>query len=196
MSNKKPWKKKKRATITVPICLDPDGQVDLERAQADLSLAETAIEAAGDDKAAREQARADYREAEKRLADLVEGPESEVVEFVCGAVGRNRFDELVTFHQPTAEQIKREKQQAKAKGQPVQDLGWNPETFPRALVRASLLEPTFDDDDEFDEWWDSDEWSAGEMTAIFQAALNVSMGRRSPSDVGKGSASIGASGGS
>lgn len=79
------------------------------------------------------QADVDRLEAEK---------EDKVLTFQFRALGPAEYEELLGKHRPTAEQIER----AKATGAmfPPQ---WNTETFPLAIVRASLLEPRLDEAD-------------------------------------------------
>lgn len=73
---------------------------------------------------------------------LEAGKEDKVLTFQFRALGPAEYEELLGKHRPTPEQIER----AKANGSmfPPQ---WNTETFPQAIVRASLVDPQLDEAD-------------------------------------------------
>jgi hypothetical protein len=101
------------------------------------------------------------------------------IEFVFRSIGRPAFEELVGEHPAT----KAQKEEAKREGN--EDLTWNPETFPQALVKAALVSPEMSEED-VEEMWDSPDWNQAELISLFYAALEVNQSRRII-EVGKGS---------
>jgi len=79
--------------------------------------------------------------------------------FVMRAIGSKAYDTLVGLHAPTAEQ-KRE------------GAAYNPDTFGPALIAHCSASPKLTPN-EAKELWDSDEWSRGEVMALFTAAVEV-----------------------
>jgi len=133
-------------------------------AQAELWRAEQALE-----------------ELENRLRD-----EDAIVEFTFRSIGRAAYDALANAHQPTALQ----RAQAKALG--MGEIMWNTETFPPALVAASLVEPKLSAE-EVESIWRDDNWNQAELNALLQAAVEVN-GTRRTVELGKGSSKTRSSG--
>lgn len=203
-------KRKKRATVDCPIALDPDLAARVEMLREDLALTEGRVEVLEQGDADPDQVgQAKEKAAEKRAeldAILSEDPDL-VVTFRLGAVSRHEMERLLNEYQPTLEQLKRERQKAKALGMGRQagDLMFDPEKFPPRLVEASLLGVVVGDGDDetvlpveaadFEEMWESDEWAPSELTFLFQTAYDLALRRRTVAAVGKGSAGTGSSGG-
>lgn len=95
--------------------------------------------------------------------------------FVFEAIAGAAYDALLIAHQPTDEQ-----RDALGMG-----LGWDPTTFPAAVVAASLVEPQLSED-EVRQLFTSKAWSRGEVDQLVTAAILVNNRPRSAA-VGKGS---------
>ena len=100
--------------------------------------------------------------------------EIEVGMVVQGITAR-AYDDLLMAHQPTEEHL-----------EAMPGLNWHPESFPVALVAASLIDPKMTEAEIRDLWADPG-WNKGDSTALFAAALRVNTLRRQRGDVGKGS---------
>lgn len=75
------------------------------------------------------------------------------------AIGSSAYDGLIAAYPPTTKQKK-------------DGATYNPDTFAPALVAACLVEPTMDPEDA-QALWESDEWSRGELTELFLAAVQI-----------------------
>jgi len=97
-----------------------------------------------------------------RILELREEAKAAEVEFVFKSIGRGLYTDLIRKHQPTDEQ----QQDAAEIGQ---RLGWNPDTFPPALMALAAVEPTGTDES----WWARkyDEWGIGQITRIWNTCL-------------------------
>lgn len=98
----------------------------------------------------------------ERIIELRDQAKAAEVEFVFKSIGRGEYTDLLRKHQPTDEQ----QADAAALGQ---RLGWDPETFPPALMAAAAVEPTGTDE----AWWARkyDEWGVGQITRIWNTCL-------------------------
>ena len=95
--------------------------------------------------------------------------------FTFRAVGRERLDELMREHRPTAQQVadfKRDLKLAQIPGSANAQLPYNTETLPPVLISEAAVEPKFTIE-EARELWMSDAWSQGETAMILQAAWSV-----------------------
>lgn len=106
-------------------------------------------------------------EQEAILASLEKQVAEDTVEFTLRAVGAKKFFRLVKDNPPTQEQVEEALKQE-------DEVNWNGETFPPALVWACLLEPQMPKE-EFDEMWE-DDLSVGEQMMLLMAALEVNQG--------------------
>jgi hypothetical protein len=168
--------KKKRATKVVEVVLDPDAARAVHDAEGKVDQAEAALRVAPDDEAAQQavwtaKADLDTLRAAAAAADAV-------VTLTFRSIGHVAYDELVRAHPPVADQVA----EAKAAGG---DLNYNALTFPPALVAASLEEPKMTAA-EVAELWESPDWNLAELSALFQAAIEVNS-RRVTLDLGKDS---------
>jgi hypothetical protein len=75
------------------------------------------------------------------------------------AIGSKKYDELIAQHPPTARQRK-------------DGASYNPDSFAPALVAACMTEPVLDLEDA-QALWESEEWSRGELTELFLAAVQI-----------------------
>lgn len=96
---------------------------------------------------------------QEQINTLVEESKDTEVVFTFKSVGRFRYDELVTAHQPTKE--------AKKEG-----AEFNADTFPPALVAESCVEPKMSLEDAT-EIFASPDWNGAELRRIFFGALEV-----------------------
>jgi hypothetical protein len=71
----------------------------------------------------------------ERIAELNEQAKASEVEFVFRGIGNKPYLDLEAAHPPTPEQIAAYRERGQA-------LSWDPETFPVALMAASLESPT------------------------------------------------------
>lgn len=76
------------------------------------------------------------------------------------SLGRKRYDDLLTQHPPREED---------------ENSPYNPETFPQALIAASMSEPQVTLE-EVERIWE--EWNSAELMELFTAALEVNTRRR------------------
>jgi len=97
----------------------------------------------------------------KELALAVPDGDGNIIEYVftMRAIGSKAYDVLVGMHPPTAEQKK-------------ESGTYNPDTFGPALIAACSVTPHLTPN-EAKELWESDEWSRGEVMALFLAAVEV-----------------------
>lgn len=97
----------------------------------------------------------------KELVLAVPDHDGNVIEYVftMRAIGSKAYDVLVGMHPPTNDQKK-------------DGLTYNIDTFGPALIAACSVSPSITPN-EAKELWDSDEWSRGEVMALFSAAVEV-----------------------
>lgn len=99
------------------------------------------------------------RDKKPRETELTAEVNGEKLSFLFRAISSRDYDKLMTANGPTKEQ--------EARGQ-----YYNPETFGPALLSRVCAEPKLEDSD----WrgiWDSPDWSGGEITELFQEAINI-----------------------
>lgn len=120
-------------------------------------------------------AKADYEALKETIGD-------DLVEFTFRSIGRRRYEEIFEECPATSKQ----KQEAIKAGE--EEPQWNPETFPPAIIAASIVEPEMTDDDVYD-MWESTDWNQAELTSLFLAALTANAERKVV-DLGKGSGQI------
>lgn len=118
---------------------------------------------------------AEYADAIETLAraraELVE--RDGIVRVWMRSLAPHAYDHLLAAHPPE----KQHREQAKAMGGIAT---FNPDTFPAALIAASLVEPALSED-EVRSLYDDPEWSTGDLTAMFNEALRLNSGRRTVS---------------
>jgi hypothetical protein len=103
--------------------------------------------------------------AEQELEDLRPAVEDATVKLVLSSIGRKAFQTLVEDYPPT------DKQQRDARKEGA-TLLFNAETFPVALIAASLTEPQMTYDD-VQQLFDSENFNDTELTELFSAAMAV-----------------------
>lgn len=163
-------KSKKQPSIRrVKITMSSDAAEALDEAEREVQLQEFKLlqdpedqEAIGALSAAKEAHKAAQAAADE-----------DAVEFVFRSLGRKPYDALVDAHPPTKEQTSKVVEM----GGSETDLQWNADTFPVALVSASLVSPKFTPE-EVQEMWDSPDWAFQELQALFFTALAANQARR------------------
>ena len=168
--------RKQPATKTVEIVLDPDVARAVHEAEDRVDQAEARQRLNPDDEAAQNALWTAREELDALRAEAAKGDVVVAVKF--RSIGRHAYDDLIRQHPPTDEQ------QAEAKEAGV-ELNFNTETFPPALVAVSLEEPKMPVEDVV-AMWNNANWNAAELTALFNAAVEVNS-RRVVLDLGKGS---------
>lgn len=103
----------------------------------------------------------------------VDGDEPIVV--TIRALSRKRWNGLLTVHAPTDEQVTEYRALQVARGTPlgrIQDVPWNKDTFPPALMAACVVDPPLSEAAAA-ELWDpeNDDWTDAELEEIFGALL-------------------------
>lgn len=155
-------KKKKASTRDVEVLLDTDLIDVYDRIQARIEEGGTAA-----------QLRVLKSELDAVKAEITEN--TVIMKF--RSIGRKAYEELVDEHPATPEQLK----ESESREDPPPP--YNTDTFPRALIQLSCLDPelTAEDTDEI-----YDTWNQGEVMELFMAALLVNTQRRTV-DLGNGS---------
>lgn len=87
--------------------------------------------------------------------------DGEKIDLVFEAISYAELDKLQEKHPPTTEMR-------------VQGAVYNRNTFPPALVAACSVDPKMSEADAR-EIWESEEWSTGELTTLFEAVSNLCM---------------------
>lgn len=116
----------------------------------------------------RAKAEAKVTECEEALEAAREALAEDTVELRFRAIGRRAYDALLNEHPPTPAQ----EEEAKEAGN---EIIYNEDTFPQALIAASCIEPQMTEE-EVNVLWD--EWNSTELGALFLAAMTVNTSRR------------------
>lgn len=99
------------------------------------------------------------KKARTRTIEVV--VDGETLEMTFRALSAHDLDALQAKHKPTMEQRGR-------------GFAFNPNTFAPALVAACSVEPKMSEEDT-EEIWNSEEWSSGELTQLFDACTSLCM---------------------
>lgn len=166
---------RKPREIRIELAADPERAVELQearrlavakRSRADRSTSEADIVAA--------------EEAESAHNELL--AETETFTFVFGGVGAAKRDELEVAHPPTADQQKRhQRDNPSVDGKQVPALTFNLDTYPPALIAASLRVLIAPDGSEVGPLtesqvrtlFESSGWTDADRAQLFMAALNA-----------------------
>lgn len=158
-------KQPNRATVWIP--LDNDLADAYREAETNFNAAQSFATVRGDD--AVSQRKAD--EAADVLAEAKAAMRDASIKFVFQAVGRKRYEALVTEHPAPKDQQRK----ARELRQDVPE--FNEDTFPQALVAACLIDPMLSEED-VRKLWDSDNFSMAEQRNLFQTAIVVNQNWR------------------
>lgn len=177
-------KSKKKPTIKkVWIALDPEiaeaeavARLRKDAAEIRMRGARSALEGTEEPTATQ---REDVVKAENEFAEklaeheaLMKDLRENAVCFKFRALGRHAYQDLLNAHPATDEQRAAVKEE-----DPDATVDWNADTFPDALIAASLLEPAFTEEQVM-EMLSSDDWSTAEVLALFDTALTANAGRQ------------------
>lgn len=176
--------KKQPATKTVEVVLDPALAEEVREAERRRDDAARRLAVRPDDNTIQDEEWEATSALEALRARAVK--EDAVVTVRFRSIGRHAWDDLIRSHPPTDQQI------AEAKASGMGDLNFNSDTFPPAVVAASLDEPKMTVD-EVAAIWDSPEWNQAELGILFAAALEVNNSRHTL-DLGKDSSGTAATG--
>lgn len=99
----------------------------------------------------------------RQIRELEDEARASEVRFTFEGMGRGDYAKLISAHKPTPEQ---EKDMG-------QEMSWNPETFPPALMAASCVEPAElrGNVEEFTEIHAT--WSIGQVTRLWTTCMNA-----------------------
>lgn len=122
-------------------------------------------------------------EAETLMRERLDDLEAASAWFICRSIGVNAYEDLVNQHLPTEEQRKKARQEGHG------ELGWNPDTFPAALIErcTSYVVGVNDDGEEIlesltaefvKELFEDDRWNTAEVMGLVAAAIEVNSARR------------------
>lgn len=182
---------RKPRTATLTFTVDPDDADEHARLKKAVTSAEAHL---GMATGSAVTAAVDRHEAAVAALEAFEA-ESETITFHLAAIGPAKAEQLRLAHPPTKEQ--RTRARAEANGNPNADPGWNDDTFPAALVAASLTKitsssgETVDGDDiteaRIQAMWDSDTaLLLADRFQLFQTAYLMNEAPSSIEDLGKG----------
>ena len=174
---------KKPLTIKHEVVLDNELADALVTARAAYELAEAHYKAKPGDE---ERARA-FEEAERAYHEAQEAATPHVIVVTLRGMGRHRFDLLKRAHPPTEQDIK----DAEKVGIDVKQLEFSPQTFPPAVIAATLIdpetgEPMMSAEEVNAEIWESEAWNAAEADSLYLACMKANQAR-STVDLGKAS---------
>ena len=155
------------------ILLDPSKGNAVDEVKEKLAAVEKKIFLKDSIKTPGPSVKSDIKALNKELESLkedLEAAEEAMYEasalFRFKSIGRNSMDELLAENSPSPRQI----EEAKVEGN--NDLQYNPETFPQALIAASCVEPDMSVED-VQELWDDEDWTTPELLSLFTAAQEV-----------------------
>lgn len=155
-------KKKQASTVKVKISMSDDIATQLNEAENAVSLLQMQIMSDSEN----EDLKAKLASAEAKLTEARNLAEEDAITFVFRSIGRKAYDRLVTAHPPTDAA----KAEAVKQGANPEDLSWDPETFPPALMAAAIVHPHLSEED-IQEMWNSEDWSGTELQNLYYAAI-------------------------
>lgn len=160
-------KRKKPVVKKVMIALDGEKADEFNEARTRMEdLEQRALDNPRD-----KNIQADLVGAKDRYNELEAVIGDDLIEFTFRSVGRRRYEEIFEECPPTSKQ----KQEAVKNGE--EEPQWNPETFPPAIIAASIVEPEMTEEDVYD-MWESTDWNQAELTSLFLAALTANAERK------------------
>ena len=167
-------KRKQRSTKSIRLATDQGVEEKFREAKQALELAEgreRRFPTDSDVVAASKALSTEYAEAEREMA-------KHSIKFTFQSIGYKPYDQLVEAHLMNKERLDQLVSEGKLKQDQANDATWDPETFPVALVVASMTEPNIDDKEALLEWITSDDWNISEVQALFEAASIANMANR------------------
>jgi hypothetical protein len=126
-----------------------------------------------------EELQARLRAVQSEVEELEQRVEEETEPYVFRSIGRPKMEKLLEDNPPTAEQI------AEAKKEGINEVSFNPETYPSALIAEASYDPVMDLE-EVQDMWDSPDWNTSEILELFTAAQEAQISYRKASNLKKG----------
>lgn len=152
---------KRKVTVSVAVPLDPGLQDKLDRARLAEAEAAKALSLRDGDKG-----RQAVLAAAKAAVDQAETAfEDGSAVFVFEGLSREDWERLLDDHRPKEHQRSRARREGTS-----EFLNWDPDTFPPALIAATLVDPPGITLDKARELWESDRFNRSELEAIFSGA--------------------------
>lgn len=183
--------RKKQHTTQYQVVLDPEWAEQLAAANAELIITtrerDTAIELLEEDMrpemrdtlvAQRDDAARRVDEAQAKVDELRALADDNILTFTLRGLAMWERDELLDRNRPTDEQIAEAKEHNRAVP------SWNEDTYPAALVHATLVDPAWSLED-VQEMFRDTRWNIAEIRGLYDAADGVSTQRRVV-DLGEG----------
>lgn len=130
----------------------------------------------------------EYEAAKLKYDEVRAEIEPTLIHFVFEALPINEYDALVGMHLWTEPDKKKWRaDNANITDDQMENMpAWNPETFPRALVVASCIEPKVESKQVLEDWLsDTEAWNAAEIGELFAKAMEANNSRRVV-ELGKG----------
>lgn len=110
----------------------------------------------------------------KAFADAEKDMAKHSVKFTFQAIGYRKYDALMQKHMCSDErraELVKKLPTTEEGAEAAKQITWDPDTFPIALIVASMIEPEGDNGD-LKEWLEDDTWNMAELNALFAAALD------------------------
>lgn len=152
-----------------------EAQEDFKRAERRFNVTKTEV------------VEAEYESAKAAYEAVKQEVEPTLIKFVFQALPIKEYDDLVGLHLWTDPEKKQwRKDHIDVTDEQMESMPiWNPETFPRALIVESCVEPVLTKA-ELSEWLsDNESWNAAEIGELFAKAMEANNSRRII-DLGKG----------
>lgn len=165
--------RKKPNFVPVTIVLDPEKAEEFSSCRYLMEAAKLAMKGDPGD----EELVTAYTEAQAAFKAKKTELEDDLAEFKFRSIGRKKYDKIVNDHPASNKQIEKEKSEAARFGVAPEFSSWNGDTFPPALLHAAAVNSELTIDD-WNEIWNSDEWSHIELTALMGAAFEANSSRR------------------
>lgn len=165
--------KKKPVRKSVWIALETEPAERLGEVEHELNMAKMQLSANPKDADLKKT----VRDIEVKLEEARKEARAASVEFVLQAIGREAYELL----QDSLPATKEQKKDAEKRGDP--EPPWDLEEFPIQLIAASLVSPSFTED-EVRKLWTDPNWNQAELLALNMAAQAVNQ-QRQLVDLGK-----------
>ncbi len=150
---------KKPAYQDVFIVGDDSLGAEYEDAVRELGEAKMSLNIVGQTREAKQR----VESAESTLEEVTGRIRETGMKFTFRSISRKKLDAILEEHQPS----KRQKAEAEEKGE---DLNFDPETFPPALIAATCVDPELTIE-EAEEIWESEDWTQGELLSLLGGAM-------------------------
>lgn len=164
-----------KVAVTDEVRISKDGRYADEAMQAArlTQAAQRVLDQCEEGTEAYEAANAEFEKAGEEWEAAKELAKEHSVLFRARALGGRDLEDLMDAHLPTPAQNRAHQDKLKKQGIPAGErLQWNPETFPAAIISASLVHPLATVE-EAQAFWDDPEWSRGETNRVLDLCYGV-----------------------